>query len=731
MPVYNSFDFVRSENNKLISQALDAILAQTYQHFELIILDNQSTDDTPAICKEYAKKDARVRYIVDSEKRYPEGGITQAATFRNGIYTMVANDDDLWHPTYIEKMVSYMETHPDASMCYSNGTFVDVQNNIIGPINTTDEYIYSHNNSPISNFSTYILKRNPIPLAFGLFRSEVYSDVLPFEDFDNLKANVDNLFVAKFFLKGYRCHYVNELLFSYRRKERSLNPRKISDMPSIDKPLEIWTYYITHHYKFYIETLKKVDNSHCTQKREYYMRAVALQSFFVHSHRLIHWTHDHLAKQESKDKKIAKILADATNKQLKKNIENFPKLGNFPTDEKDNVRFHPVVLRNMFENIEISLREYINIIELYKKQEANSPQADKILEQLSEELREIKTIKESLSIEARKNPEILKKLEYSKSTPTQPTASVISTSFNLAKFLDDTIASIGHQTSTETEHIIIDGASKDDSLNILKKYPHLRVISEKDSGYPEALRKGITLAKGKYIIQCAVSDGLANAEWLEKCTKILNENPEISLVWGFPERLSEQNIPGGISYPQFHHTLAPQRDDLFSYWLMTGFYFPEGNLFVRKEVIDACYPDYKKANIATLDWLEFSYNFHKKGYLSYHLPIVANYGRTHGDQMGEHLARTGKIWRLYNNYLRRVAMYRLKILFGLTTPIFQTAQGEKIPIIFDHTTFRSRYFLHIARKLSHIDSRYLSPKKYKQYALKKTQYFIQTLKQRK
>ena len=251
------------------------------------------------------------------------------------------------------------------------------------------------------------------------------------------------------------------------------------------------------------------------------------------------------------------------------------------------------------------------------------------------------------------------------------------------------------------------------------------MVSEKDSGYPEAFRKGLALAQGKYIVQCAVSDCLAHTEWLEKCADVLDKNPDISLIWGFPERLSEQGIPGGISYSQFHHTLAPQKDDFFSYWLITGFFFPEGNLFVRKEVIDECYPDYKGANTTILDWLEFSFNFNKNGYLSYHLPVVANYGRTHGHQMGEHLEKTGKIWKMYNNYLRKIATYRLKVMLGFVTPTFRTAQGQEVPLTFNRSAFRNRYFLHLAYKFSHINPQYLSPEKYKRYALKRARYFIQ------
>ena len=55
MPVYNGEKFIR--------EAIDSLLAQTFSDFELIISDNCSTDKTQEICKEYASKDPRVKYL--------------------------------------------------------------------------------------------------------------------------------------------------------------------------------------------------------------------------------------------------------------------------------------------------------------------------------------------------------------------------------------------------------------------------------------------------------------------------------------------------------------------------------------------------------------------------------------------------------------------------------------------------------------------------------------------
>ncbi len=728
MPVYNSFDFVRSENNKLLPQALDAILAQTYSNLELIILDNQSTDDTGAVCRRYAEKDARVRYFVDTQKRYPEGGITQAATFRTGAYTMVANDDDLWHPTYVEKMLAQLEAHPEIDMCYSNGVFVDVKGAVIGPINSTDEQVYSFRNSPISNFCRYHLKRNPIPLAFGLFRSEAYSKVLPFEDFDDLKANVDNLGMAKFFLSGLACAYVDEPLFSYRRKERALDPKRVAGMPGLDRPLEIWLYYLLHHVRFYKQIEAKFNLCAPTLSQRRYLFAVNVQSLVQYSHRVIHWVHDRLIQGGGADKRVAAALVRHVDATVKKPLVAFPELGSFPDDAPDTVRFHPAVIRRMLESVQASFSAFVDVIRAYHASvpsDALTGLAHETLRAFDAERVEIERVvaENQAELDAMTRALLSPRKTLQKDVNEVPLASVISASMNLGAFLEDTLHSVANQSSGAFEHLVIDGGSTDKTVGILKGSSGIRWISEKDQGYPDALRKGIRMARGKYVIQCAVSDALANEEWIRKSIDILEAQSDVSLVWGFPERLSEDGVAGNVSYPQFHHTLAPRKTDFFRYWLKTSFFFPEGNLCVRKEILEKCYPSDDVLKKTQLDWLAFSYAFHRSGYLSFHLPIVANFGRTHGNQMGEGLMKTGKIWKMHKNYLKDVRAYRWKILLGLSRPVFRDGAGNVLDHAFDRAAFAREYAAHFFQRVIHVDARYLSPKAYRDYALKKARYY--------
>lgn len=103
MPVYNGEQF--------ITKALDSLLSQTFTDFELIISDNASTDSTPAICEQYAKKDKRIRYArqeKNNEATWNFNFVLQEATCK---YFMWAAIDDIWDAHFLEKNVNVLESN--------------------------------------------------------------------------------------------------------------------------------------------------------------------------------------------------------------------------------------------------------------------------------------------------------------------------------------------------------------------------------------------------------------------------------------------------------------------------------------------------------------------------------------------------------------------------------------------------------------------------------------------
>ncbi len=80
-----------------------------------------------------------------------------------------------------------------------------------------------------------------------------------------------------------------------------------------------------------------------------------------------------------------------------------------------------------------------------------------------------------------------------------PRISILTPSFNQGEYIEQTIQSVLNQDVEEIEHIVIDGGSTDNTISILKKYPHIKWVSEQDKGQSDALNKGLKMATGDII----------------------------------------------------------------------------------------------------------------------------------------------------------------------------------------------------------------------------------------
>ena len=111
--------------------------------------------------------------------------------------------------------------------------------------------------------------------------------------------------------------------------------------------------------------------------------------------------------------------------------------------------------------------------------------------------------------------------------------SIITPSYNQALYLEQTIQSVLEQDYPRIEYIVVDGASTDDSFEIIKKYNDRLAywISEKDSGQAEAINKGFARAKGE-ILAWLNSDDYYLPNTISAVVKCFEEYPEVVMVYG-------------------------------------------------------------------------------------------------------------------------------------------------------------------------------------------------------
>ena len=223
-----------------------------------------------------------------------------------------------------------------------------------------------------------------------------------------------------------------------------------------------------------------------------------------------------------------------------------------------------------------------------------------------------------------------------------PKISVVTPSFNSAKYITDCIQSVLDQNYPNFEHIVIDGGSSDGTIEILKKYPHLKWISEPDEGQSDALNKGFCMVTGDVI-------GWLNADdyYLEnvfyKIAKIFEKKDLYAAVYSnyYIQKPHDNKLYKKYSHPPV------------KFLALFHCYIPSTTFFFRREIIEKEIKIQKNLHIA-MDkdfFANIIYNGYKVKYVNDFFAVF----RWHDENKSLNTPATQKILeleglRIYNRY---------------------------------------------------------------------------------
>lgn len=200
VPVYNGEPF--------IGEALEAIAAQTFGNYEVIISDNASTDDTERICREYAARDPRVRYVRNERNIGLARNFQQLVRLASGEYFKLANADDVPAPRLVDECVAVLDAHPEVVLCYGKTILIDHQGRHLRP---HVDGLHLREPSARARFREAVERTGLVNLLQGVIRTAALRRTAMLGTF----TASDMVLVAELSLHG-QFHELPEVLF-YRR----------------------------------------------------------------------------------------------------------------------------------------------------------------------------------------------------------------------------------------------------------------------------------------------------------------------------------------------------------------------------------------------------------------------------------------------------------------------------------------------------------------------------------
>jgi len=199
MPAYNASAF--------LAQAIESVLAQTLTDFELIVVNDGSTDNTQAIAESFAARDPRVK-VHTQQNAGTAAALNRGIELAQGEWVFLMHADDLMHSNRLERQQAFIAGHPELSAVSSLVRHIDGKNRVIGRDNsllTTPEAVdrlVRANELIAFNHPATALRKSAV-LAVGGYRQAFW----PAEDVDLWNRLVE---------KGYRILVQPEFLLDYR-----------------------------------------------------------------------------------------------------------------------------------------------------------------------------------------------------------------------------------------------------------------------------------------------------------------------------------------------------------------------------------------------------------------------------------------------------------------------------------------------------------------------------------
>lgn len=264
---------------KYISETINSVINQTYFNWELLVIDDCSTDNSLEIVRKYEEIDKRIKVIRNERNLGTHGNWNKGLNYCSHEYFIKLDADDIWHPTFLERSVNVIEEHPKVGIVFTRVINIDEESRIL---NETELPLpeFAKNKSfscvPLVKLGPDKMFKYPIlRQGISIMRSKIFTEL---GGLKNLKSH-DTEFYYRVGLH-YDIYCIDEVLYYYRVHQNS-------DSALIDRYgirqrllLEVSNEIIDYYY----HNNKLNDKEYCSFKRDLHFQE-KINDIFLRSKR--------------------------------------------------------------------------------------------------------------------------------------------------------------------------------------------------------------------------------------------------------------------------------------------------------------------------------------------------------------------------------------------------------------------------------------------------------------
>lgn len=200
LPCYNG--------ERFLSDSLNSIIQQTMQDWELIIVNDCSTDNSAIIAEKYAKQDKRIQVIHNKTNRKLPGSLNVGFKHATGKYLTWTSDDNICKPNWLQTLSDYLDAHPDTDMVSANMDMIDENGNVYDTFKSPNDQTNYKTLAYACNIGAAFMYRKEIADKIGKYDEDMFCA----EDYD---------YWVRIALNG-KIDYINDNIYQYRKNQKSL-----------------------------------------------------------------------------------------------------------------------------------------------------------------------------------------------------------------------------------------------------------------------------------------------------------------------------------------------------------------------------------------------------------------------------------------------------------------------------------------------------------------------------